>query len=146
MRIHRADLGDVEAAAELAMQLFPDRDEGEVFGDVFLAVTGKWAAVWLAMEDDIPVGYALCRLHHENVKGTESMPVGYLEGVYVREGYRRQGVGRRLVEACERWTKEEVACTELASDCRIADPEALAFLMKMGFIEVDRVVCVNKRL
>ena len=146
MRIRRAELGEIEDVAALAVQLFPDRDVDEVFSDLILALTGRSAIVWLAEEDGQPIGYALCRLHHEDVKGTESKPVGYLEAVYVLPEHRRQGIGRRLVQVCETWTKDKKDCTELASDCRVTAPEALAFLTKLGFIEVDRIVCVNKRL
>jgi aminoglycoside 6'-N-acetyltransferase I len=37
--------------------------------------------------------------------GCEAKPVGYIEGWYVDPDVRREGVGRRLVEAAEAWAR-----------------------------------------
>jgi len=41
--------------------------------------------------------------------------VGYLEGWYVTEEYRRYGIGRRLLSAAEDWARSH-GCVEMASD------------------------------
>lgn len=146
MRIREAYLGETEDMARMAMQLFPDRDEDIVFSDLLLALTGRSSAVYLAEADGTPIGFALCRLHHEDVKGTDSTPVGYLEAIYVQPEYRRQGIGRKLLQESEKWAREKMACTELASDCRTTDPEALAFFLRMGYLEADRIVCLSRKL
>jgi molybdopterin synthase catalytic subunit/GNAT superfamily N-acetyltransferase len=48
--------------------------------------------------------------------GCASSPVGYVEGWYVAPEARRQGVGRALANAVERWARER-GCCEMASDC-----------------------------
>ncbi|HEX2227698.1 MAG TPA: GNAT family N-acetyltransferase, partial [Candidatus Binatia bacterium] len=47
--------------------------------------------------------------------GCDTSPVAFLEGWYVDADVRRQGVGRALVEAVERWAREH-GLQELASD------------------------------
>jgi molybdopterin synthase catalytic subunit len=48
--------------------------------------------------------------------GCSSSPVGYIEGWYVDDDVRRQGVGRALLQAAEQWARQQ-GCTEVASDC-----------------------------
>ena len=47
--------------------------------------------------------------------GCDSTPVGYIEGWYVDDDVRRQGVGRALVEAAEAWARSK-GCRQMASD------------------------------
>ena len=44
------------------------------------------AACFLKYVDDKPIAFAQCGLRHDYVEGTESSPIGYLEGVFVSEG------------------------------------------------------------
>ena len=39
---------------------------------------------------------------------TESSPVGYLEGIFVSEGFRKQGIAAELLTECEKWAKEKI--------------------------------------
>ena len=57
--------------------------------------------MFLAVEDGAPAGFAQCQLRHDYVEGTRGGPVGYLEGIYVRTGFRRRGVAAALLSACE---------------------------------------------
>jgi len=79
------------------------------------------------------------------VEGTETSPVGYLEGIFVREGYRKQGLARKLLLACEAWAAEQ-GCTEFASDCELTNTVSQEFHQKLGFEEANRVVCFVKKL
>ena len=79
------------------------------------------------------------------MEGTESSPVGYLEGVYVKEAYRKQGIGRELVSACERWAKEQ-GCTEFGSDCELTNETSQAFHRAIGFEEANRIVAYVRKI
>ena len=59
----------------------------------------------IAEEDGRAVGFAQCQLRHDYVEGCETSPVGYLEGVFVREEYRRRGIATELVRAGEAWAR-----------------------------------------
>jgi aminoglycoside 6'-N-acetyltransferase I len=95
--------------------------------------------------DDKPIGFAQCQLRHDYVEGTESSPVGYLEGVFVSEGYRKKGYAAELLSECEKWAKER-GCTEFASDCELDNIDSLSFHMALGFEEVNRIICFRKDL
>jgi aminoglycoside 6'-N-acetyltransferase I len=68
-----------------------------------------------------------------------------LEGIFVAEDYRRQGIARALLRACENWSKEQ-GCTEFASDCELTNTESLLFHLKLGFLEANRIICFTKEL
>ena len=53
-------------------------------------------------------------------------PVGYLEGIYVRPEYRRQGWVRRLLEAGQDWVRS-LGCREFASDCSLNNTGSIDF-------------------
>ena len=92
---------------------------------------------------NIPVGFAQCGLRMDYVEGTESSPVGYLEGIFVEEDYRNQGCARELLLACEKWAKE-MGCSEFASDCELENTNSLKFHMALGFEDANRIICFRK--
>ena len=72
-------------------------------------------------------------------------PVGYLEGIYIRECARRQGIARELLTACESWAKAH-GCTEFASDCELDHADSQRFHRAVGFEEANRIVAYVKKL
>ena len=41
---------------------------------------------------------------------------------------------------------EKMGCSEFASDCELSNEASLAFHLKMGFAEANRVICFAKTL
>jgi aminoglycoside 6'-N-acetyltransferase I len=74
-----------------------------------------------------------------------SRPVGFLEGWYVAPGYRRQGIGRRLLAAAEDWARS-IGCIEMASDTQIDNHASQIVHQALGYEVVDRCVHFRKRL
>ena len=46
-----------------------------------------------------------CALKRDYVEGTHGGTIGYLETIYIEEGFRRKDIGAYLVCACEKRTK-----------------------------------------
>jgi len=72
-------------------------------------------------------------------------PVGYIEGWYVAEGYRQQGIGRRLLGAAEDWARSQ-GCVEMASDAWIDNQVSQRVHEALGYEVVDRCVHYGKAL
>ena len=163
-RIYRAKKEDAGRIAELAVLMWTEHtvdDLAEEFGEivengaVFLAEEAAEVPEDFVMsEDDLrrkeisgqkAVAFAQCQLRHDYVEGTQTSPVGYLEGIFVREEYRKQGLARKLLTACENWAREQ-GCTEFASDCELTNTVSQEFHKNLGFEEANRVVCFVKRL
>ena len=77
--------------------------------------------------------------------GTDSSPVGYLEGIFVKEEHRKNGYAKELLCACEKWAKE-MGCDEFASDCELNNVDSFEFHMAMKFDEVNRIICFKKKI
>ena len=140
--IRRACVLDISVLTDLALKLWPENDRGELEAELSEIMKSEDAVFFLA-EDG--AGFAQCQLRRDYVEGTESSPVGYLEGIFVAEGYRHQGVARELLAACEGWAKEQ-GCTEFASDCELLNAESLCFHLRVGFLEANRIICFTKKL
>jgi aminoglycoside 6'-N-acetyltransferase I len=100
---------------------------------------------FIKYEDNIPIGFAQCQLRYDYVEGTKTTPVGYLEGIFVKEGYRNRGYAKELLAECELWSKEN-GCQEFASDCEIDNTDSFHFHKAMNFTEANRIICFVKAL
>ena len=142
--VRRAVAGDLDAWQALRIALWPDADD--TADDLLAQLQRDDVAVWLAFDaDGRAVGLVEAGLRRDYVNGTETSPVGFLEGLYVVESWRRAGVGRALVEATEQWTRDR-GCSELASDALIDNADSHAAHAAYGFEETERVVYFRKRL
>ena len=143
--LKKATAADLPAVAALACRLWPDNTIADMLDDLALFPESEDAAIFLIHEGSAAVGFAQCSLRHDYVEGTQSSPVGYLEGIYVDEAHRRLGYARLLLSACEIWAREQ-GCTEFASDCELHNTQSLQFHLKTGFEEANRIICFTKPL
>lgn len=143
--IIKANPSDAPAVAELAAKMWNHHSVGELTAEFLDIIGSAESAVFLCMDGVQAVGFAQCGLRHDYVEGTQSSPVGYLEGIFLEEAYRKQGHARALIGRCEQWTKEQ-GCTEFASDCEITNQDSLQFHLRCGFTEANRIICFAKKL
>ena len=141
----QASGADAAAVTALACELWPDHSAEEMREEYDSLLAREDAAIFLYKEQGEAVGFAQCQLRRDYVEGTETSPVGYLEGIYVREGARRQGIARKLLSVCEDWAKAK-GCTEFASDCELDNTDSQRFHRAVGFDEANRIVTYVKRL
>ena len=143
--IRKAELTDFPILSNLACRLWPEHTEAEMQKELSDILAKSDAAFFLAYSEEAAVGFAQCQLRRDYVEGTDSTPVGYLEGIYVADAYRKQGIAKSLLAACESWAKEK-GCTEFASDCELSNTQSLQFHLNMGFEEANRIICFTKKL
>lgn len=143
--IRKAEEKDLPIVAKLACALWPEHTAEELQGEFANLMRKPDAAIFLAYTEEKAAGFAQCQLRHDYVEGTESSPVGYLEGIFVAEECRRRGIARELLSACEGWAKGK-GCTEFASDCELENAQSLRFHRNMGFAEANRIICFTKKL
>ena len=143
--IKKAGFEDLEIVARLAVLMWDDatiQDLTQEFADI---ISQKDALFLLKYIQDEPVGFAQCQLRYDYVEGTTTSPVGYLEGIFIKEEYRNKGYAKELLLECEQWARE-MGCAEFASDCEIDNSNSFGFHTALGFREVNRIVCFTKRL
>ncbi len=143
--IRKAAKTDMVSVAEMAVMMWDGHSVEELKGEFEQEIENKDCVMYIYCIDNIPIGFAQCGLRHDYVEGTESRPVGYLEGIYVREEYRNRGYARELLAECEKWAKQK-GCSEFASDCELNNDASLQFHMRVGFTEANRIICFTKRI
>src|SRR5258705_8244244 len=106
---------------EFRLALWPDAavDEHRGYMAVSLAQPERFLQLMMYDEKHQPIGFIEGSIRGDYVNGTESSPVGFVEGVYVTPAWRRKGVARQLFAAIGDWTRAR-GCSELASDALLA--------------------------
>ncbi|MDE7051891.1 MAG: GNAT family N-acetyltransferase [Lachnospiraceae bacterium] len=143
--IIEADENYVDIIASLAVLLWDDNSVEDLIYEFSEIVLKEDARVFIKYEGDIPIGFAQCQLRHDYVEGTETSPVGYLEGIFVKEGYKHKGYAKELLLCCENWARIK-GCKEFASDCELDNAISLKFHKAVGFTEANRIICFTKKL
>ena len=143
--IKKAGNNDLETLAKLAAMMWKNHSINELINEFSeIMINGK-SQFFLKYENDFPIGFAQCQLRYDYVGGTKSSPVGYLEGIFVKEDYRSKGYAGELLAECETWAKEN-GCHEFASDCEIDNISSFHFHKAMNFTEANRIICFTKGL
>ena len=141
----RADPGEAGKLSALVKIIWSEHTLEDLTRIITNYMSSEDSAVFAEVVNGEYVGVALCCLRHDYVEGCETSPVGYLEGVSIREEYRHRGIGRKLVSECEQWAREK-GCTEFASDCELTNNASLSFHLGIGFQEGNRIICFKKML
>jgi len=143
--IKKAAVEDAEAVAGLAIQMWKSHTIEELTDEFRDYLNKESCVVFIALLEGLAMGFAQCGLRNDYVEGTDTSPVGYLEGIFVTGEYRNRGVAKDMLKACQEWAKEQ-GCTEFASDCEQVNKDSLKFHLKMGFEEANRIICFTKKL
>ena len=143
--VRKATYSDSRVLAEMAVQMWDSHTVDELETEFTETLNDKQSAFFIKYVNDVPVGFAQCGLRTDYVEGTESSPVGYLEGVFVKKDYRNNGYAKELLLSCESWAKN-IGCTEFASDCELNNIGSLKFHIATGFDETNRIICFKKRI
>jgi len=141
--ICKANMEQLPSVILLACELWKDYTAEELTREYEKVFESGKGAVFLLVEDNQPVGFAHCQLRYDYVLGTQTSPVGYLEGIYIKEKYRKNGHATELVKKCEEWAKSQ-GCSEFASDCELPNEISYQFHLNLGFKEVNRIICFAK--
>ena len=135
----------METLANLAVQMWKNHTVKDLIKEFSQIMAKEGSRFFLKYENDIPVGFAQCRLRYDYVEGAETSPVGYLEGIFVAENFRKRGYAAEMLAECEKWAGEN-GCHEFASDCELENIDSFYFHKAVGFAEVNRIICFAKKL
>ena len=118
--------------------------------EVFLAETDSMLAdpmqpVFVVVRENGKLGGFLEAGMRKYAEGCKTSPVGYIEGWYVDEDLRGQGLGAALVGAAEAWAREQ-GLTDMASDTWLDNEGSIRAHVKLGYDEVERAVHFAKKL
>jgi aminoglycoside 6'-N-acetyltransferase I len=142
----RVTHADFEEWLRLGLKLWPDateRDLRRTFRGILRS--RKETAILCRFPGGSPVGFANVSLRTDYVEGSDSSPVGYLEGIFVESNYRGRGIGKRLAREAEEWARKK-GCREMGSDAELTNTKSHAFHRAIGFREANRIVSYIKKI
>lgn len=143
--VFQAEKNNALDIARMAIKMWNNHNLEDLADEFMNIITSEKGVIFILSINGQPVGFAQCQLRHDYVEGTDSSPVGYLEGIFVEQEYRNKGYAGKLLKSCEKWAKNK-GCTEFASDCELHNETSLAFHLKVGFSEANRIICFAKKL
>jgi aminoglycoside 6'-N-acetyltransferase I len=88
----KAGKEEINTIANLAILMWNSHTLDDLINEFTEIISKGNAQFFLKYENDTPVGFAQCQLLYDYVEGTETTPVGYLEGIYVKETYRKKAM------------------------------------------------------
>jgi aminoglycoside 6'-N-acetyltransferase I len=136
-------LADRGAWAALRHALWPHHPVAELSADLDDMQGDGFCNLGVFAGDEL-IGFAEAGIRPWG-DGCDTAPVAWLEGIYVAPGARRQGIGRRLVEAVAEWGRAE-RLAELGSDALLDNLQSLLTHALWGFEETERVVMMRRKL
>ncbi|MGX4687362.1 aminoglycoside 6'-N-acetyltransferase [Vagococcus sp. JNUCC 83] len=145
MKIIQATHHNIKDVIDITSLLWESHSRKELEKEYQEIINKDNAVIFLIYIKAKIVGFAHCQLRYDYVEGTRSSPVGYLEGIFVEEQFRKQGLAKQLLLVCEAWIKEK-GCYEFASDSDLNNLESYQFHQASGFTEVNRIICYKKYL
>ncbi|MCW5981759.1 MAG: GNAT family N-acetyltransferase [Bryobacteraceae bacterium] len=151
VRIRLGVASDAAALARLCEALWPDAPAAEHARSIAPALAGTPVGIlpeviFVAEAGGAElVGFVNATLRSHADGCDPARPVVYIEGWYVADSHRRQGIGAKLIAAVEEWARAH-GCVEMASDTWIVNDAGQRAHEGLGFEEVDRCVHYRKAL
>jgi len=143
--IRRATQEDKSDWLRMRQNLWPEAPSEYLSFDMDTRLVDPDYAIFVAsFGDEGPIAFIEAGLRDYG-EGCESSPVGYIEAWYVNEDARGQNLGRELVEAAEHWAREK-GCTEMGSDTWLENEASITAHLRLGYVEVERLVHFAKKL
>ncbi|XMB66551.1 GNAT family N-acetyltransferase [Mycoplasmatota bacterium zrk1] len=143
--LRKINENDFEEWFSLVVCLWPDVLKDEMKTEFGQALTDNDQDIYLSIYGDKYVGFINLSTRREYVEGSESSPVGYIEGIYVKEDYREKGVASKLVDKAILFCKER-GYKELGSDTELSNVLSQKFHESIGFKKAEIIVHYIKEL
>jgi aminoglycoside 6'-N-acetyltransferase I len=136
-------LTDRSAWLEMRTALWPDETSKVHAARInnILASDDAWGFL-AEVAGGAAVGFAELAMR-KYANGCEAQPVPFLEGIWVQEQFRRQGIGAGLINHIECFLADR-GFRELGSDTLIDNLSSQAAHLAWGFSETERVVYFRK--
>lgn len=141
--IREAIKKDLQEWLRLGLKLWPEETEDElrkIFLDILSSEREK---AFICKNVNEYIGFINVSIRSDYVEGSNSTPVGYIEGIYVEQNYRNKGIANRLMLAGEKWAKEK-GCKQMGSDIEYDNTVSYDFHKRVGFDEAGRIICFIK--
>ena len=150
-RVRLSTLADVAQLTPMRHELWPESSASHHAAELSAVLSGNTQRVYPLMifvaeeNGGKLLGFLEANLRSAADGCDEKLPVGYVEGWFVAESRRGQGVGAALLCAAEDWARAQ-GCVEMASDTGIDNPLSQRVHEASGFTVSARSVLYRKSL
>jgi aminoglycoside 6'-N-acetyltransferase I len=145
MTIEALSTTNLKVFIELVLELWNDCDFDEELENYQTLIGSDTEICYLAKIQGQYIAFIHLSTRHDYVEGADELPIAYVEGMYVEPNFQKQGIAKKLMRAAEDWAKQK-GYKQIASDTSITNVASIEFHKKIGFTEVERIVCFIKDL
>ncbi|WP_454052805.1 aminoglycoside 6'-N-acetyltransferase [Clostridium sp. Marseille-Q7071] len=138
-----ASLENIDDILLMALQLWPDNTYYGLREELTEILNNEKERILLYKLEDELIGFNHVAIRHDYVEGSNSSPVGFIEGIFVKENHRGKGIAKMLVRSGEEWAKSR-GCTQMGSDVEFHNVGSYNFHKKIGYTEINRIICFLK--
>ncbi len=143
--IRQATMSDQSEWLRMRQQLWPEVEIDDLLHEMERILADPLTPVFVLERPEGGLGGFLEASTRKYADGCETSPVGYIEGWFVDEDLRGQGIGKLLVGTAEGWARSQ-GLLEMASDTWLENDISIAAHLNMGYEEVERLIHFAKRL
>ena len=145
MKIVNIDLyNHFDELIELELKLWPDHLYDELYQDTKNLIDNNNFYLGAIINNKL-IGFIQLSIRYEYVNGSTTSPVGYIEGIFVEDEFRKQGIGTELVKMSFAFFRKR-NLQEIISDVEIDNYLSQKFHEKVGFKETERVIYYRHKL
>ncbi len=125
-------------------KLWPKFSDAALLAEITRINKSSKRSAYVAEHNSKAAGFAEYALR-DYANGCNSQPVPFLEGVWVEEDYRSQGIARALVSYLEQKARMAGFC-EFGSDVELSNYSSQLMHERLGFEQTEKVVYYRKVL
>jgi len=145
MNIEVISSQNLKQLVELVLELWNDCSFDEEVESYKAIIDSENEICYVVRDQEDYIAFVHLSTRNDYVEGAEDLPVAYIEAIYVKPAYQKQGIARRLTKVAEDWAKQK-GFKQIASDTDLENSASIDFHQKTGFTEVERIVCFIKNL
>ena len=146
MIIREITENDIADWSEMRTDLWPETEDGHIqeIREYFEGSSVDIVMTYVAEADQQVIGFIELNIRNF-AEGSRCSKIPYVEGWYIKPGYRGKGYGASLMRRAEQWALSQ-GHSELASDTELENTQSISMHKHLGFEETERVVCFLKKL
>lgn len=145
LQIRRATSEDEPEWLRMRLLLWPEVESPELLVEMERTLADPQAPVFVLQRPDGKLGGFIEIGTRKYADGCVTAPVGYIEGWFIDEDLRGQGLGHQLVRAGEDWARAQ-GMKEMGSDTWLDNDVSIKAHLAMGYEEVERLIHFAKTL
>ena len=144
MKIRELNLDQHDDWIEARRLLWPNSAVNEHSDEIKQLLNSKKFFAWAIWDEGSVVAFTEVYLR-DFANGCRSMPVPFIEGIWVEESYRGRGLAKKLIDHISYWAKDN-GHNEIGSDVLLSNTESISKHQSWGFEETEQVVYFNKKI